>query len=184
MPPTLPLALTPADIEVASPAVLALDGTGCGENRTRRWRRAPRARPSTSLDPPSGPQRRFLKLGDFAFEKRDWKQAESAFNKAVRNSPMNANAARATMRLGDVQFAQARYEEAIKRYEEVLQVKEWKGELWPRSPLHGRREPEELRERKRKRMPTTSASTFFIPTIRSGRPKLICAAPRSPRSLA
>ena len=44
---------------------------------------------------------------------------------------MNATAARATIRLGDVQFAQAHYDEAIKRYEQVLQVKEWKGELWP-----------------------------------------------------
>ena len=44
---------------------------------------------------------------------------------------MNEVAARATMRLGDVKRIQGHFDEAVKRYEEVLQVKEWKGELWP-----------------------------------------------------
>jgi TolA-binding protein len=73
----------------------------------------------------------FLKLGNFAFNRRDWKQAETGFNKTIRSSPMTTVAARATMRLGDVKRTQGHFDEAIKRYEEVLQVKEWKGELWP-----------------------------------------------------
>ena len=46
---------------------------------------------------------------------------------------MNDVAARATMRLGDVKRVQGHFDEATKRYEEVLQVKEWKGELWPQA---------------------------------------------------
>ncbi len=94
------------------------------------WRRPPRrptrplrkAQARAAIDkfgPTQWTGEAFLRLGDFAFERRDWKQAETAFNKAIRNSPMNTTAARATIRLGDAQFAQAHYEEAIKRYQEV-----------------------------------------------------------------
>ena len=37
------------------------------------------------------------------------------------------------MRLGDVKRAQGHFDDAVKRYQEVLGVKEWKGELWPQA---------------------------------------------------
>jgi TolA-binding protein len=125
-----PSALTPADIEVASPAVLLWMAQVAAKTEPALAESAARAA-IDKFGPTQWTGEAFLRLGDFAFEKRDWKAAESAFTKAIRTSPMNENAARATIRSGDVQFAQARYDEAIKRYEEVLQVKEWKGELWP-----------------------------------------------------
>ena len=127
-----PSPLTPADIEVASPAVLLWITDVSAKMNPALAESAARA-VIDKFGPTQWTAEAFLKLGELAFDMRDWKRAESAFNKAVRNSPMNANAARATMRLGDVQFAQARFEEAIKRYEEVLQTKEWKGELWPQA---------------------------------------------------
>ena len=129
-PSATPPVLTSADIDLASPAVLlwmaqALEKTNptLGESAAR-----------TAIDkfgPTQWTGEAFLKLGNFAFDRRDWKQAETAFNKAIRTSPMNTIAARATMRLGDVKRTQGHFDEAVKRYEEVLQVKEWKGELWP-----------------------------------------------------
>ena len=123
-------ALTPADIEAASPAVLLWMAQVAAKDDPALAESAARAA-IERFGPTQWTGEAFLRLGDIAFERRDWKQAESAFNKAIRNSPANPIAARATIRLGDAQFAQARYDEAIKRYEEVLQVKEWKGELWP-----------------------------------------------------
>jgi TolA-binding protein len=118
------------DLEFASPAVLLWIAEVTAKSDRNLAENAARAA-IDKFGPTQWTADAFLKLGDLACEQRDWKRAESAFTKSIRNSPMNANAARATMRLGDVQFAQARYEEAIKHYEEVLQVKEWKGELWP-----------------------------------------------------
>ena len=128
--PDAPSALTPADIDAASPAVLLWIAEVSAKTDPALAESAARAT-IDKFGPTQWTAEAFLRLGDLAFEKREWKQAESAFNKTVRNSPMNATAARATIRLGDVQFAQAHYDEAIKSYEQVLQVKEWKGELWP-----------------------------------------------------
>ena len=128
--PGVPSAFTPADIEAASPAVLLWMAQAAAKTNPALAESAARAA-IDKFGPTQWTGEAFLRLGDFAFERRDWKQAETAFNKAIRNSPMNTTAARATIRLGDAQFAQAHYEEAIKRYQEVLQVKEWKGELWP-----------------------------------------------------
>jgi tetratricopeptide (TPR) repeat protein len=128
--PDAPSALTSADIELASPAVLLWMAQVAAKTDPALAESAARAA-IDKFGPTQWTGEAFLRLGNFAFEKKDWKQAESAFNKAIRNSPMNTTAARATIRLGDAQFAQARYDEAIKHYEEVLQVKEWKGELWP-----------------------------------------------------
>jgi tetratricopeptide (TPR) repeat protein len=127
-----PLALTSADIEFASPAVLLWIAQVTATTDTLLAESAARLA-IDKFGPTQWTAEAFLRLGELAFEKRDWKRAESAFNKSIRNSPMNASASRATMRLGDVHFAQARYEEAIKRYEEILQVKEWKGEIWPQA---------------------------------------------------
>ena len=128
--PDAPSALTPADIELASPAVLLWMAEVAAKTDPALAESAARAA-IDKFGPTQWTGEAFLRLGNFAFEKRDWNQAESAFNNAIKSSPMNMTAARAMIRLGDAQFAQARYDEAIKRYEQVLQVKEWKGELWP-----------------------------------------------------
>jgi TolA-binding protein len=128
--PDNPSALSAADIDLASPAVLLWIAQVSAKTDPALAESAARAA-IKKFGPTQWTAEAFLRLGDLAFEKRDWKAAESAFTNTVKTSPMNENAARATIRLGDVQFAQARYDEAIKRYEEILRVKEWKGELWP-----------------------------------------------------
>jgi TolA-binding protein len=128
--PDAPSVLAPADIALASPAVLLWMAQGAAKTDPALAESAARAA-IDNFGPTQWTGEAFLRLGNFAFEKRDWNQAESAFNNAIKSSPMNMTAARAMIRLGDVQFAEARYDEAIKRYEQVLQVKEWKGELWP-----------------------------------------------------
>ncbi|HEY5743702.1 MAG TPA: tetratricopeptide repeat protein, partial [Terrimicrobiaceae bacterium] len=125
-----PPELTSADVELASPAVLLWMAQILEKTNPTFGESASRA----VIDKFGATQwtgEAFLRLGNFAFLRRDWKQAETAFNKAIRTSPMNTIAARATLRLGDVKRAQGDFDEAVKRYEEVLQVKEWKGELWP-----------------------------------------------------
>jgi TolA-binding protein len=128
--PDQPSALTSADIAYGSPAVLLWMAQVAAKTDPALAESAARAA-IKNFGPTQWTGEAFLRLGDFAFEKRDWKAAESAFTNTIKTSPMNENAARATIRLGDVHFAQARYDEAIARYEEVLRVKEWKGELWP-----------------------------------------------------
>jgi TolA-binding protein len=129
-PSAIPPVLTPADVDVASPAVLLWMAQVLEKTNPTLGESAARAA-IDKFGPTQWTGEAFLKLGNFAFARRDWKQAETAFNKAIRTSPMNTVAARATMRLGDVKRAQGHFDEAIKRYEEVLQVKEWKGDLWP-----------------------------------------------------
>ena len=129
-PSAAPPVLTFADIELASPAVLLWMAQVVEKINPALGESASRAA-IDKFGPTQWTGEAFLKLGNFAFERRDWKQAETAFNKAIRTSPMNTVAARATMRLGDVKRAQGHFDEAIKRYEEVLQVKEWRGDLWP-----------------------------------------------------
>ncbi len=129
-PTATPPVLSTTDIEVASPAVLLWMAQVLEKTNPTLGESASRAT-IDKFGPTQWTGEAFLKLGNFAFERRDWKQAESAFNKAIRTSPMNTVAARASMRLGDVKRVQGYFDEAIKRYEEVLQVKEWKGELWP-----------------------------------------------------
>ena len=129
-PSTPPPTLTQADIELVSPAVLLWMAQVVEKTDPALGESASRA-VIDKFGPTQWTGEAFLKLGNFAFERRDWKQAESAFNKAIRTSPMNTVAARATMRLADVKRAQGHFDEAVKRYEEVLQVKEWKGDLWP-----------------------------------------------------
>ncbi|HVQ20962.1 MAG TPA: tetratricopeptide repeat protein [Terrimicrobiaceae bacterium] len=121
---------TPADVEAGSPAVLLWIAQVASRSDPALAESAARAT-IDKFGPTQWTGEAFLRLGDLAFEKRNWKQAETAYNKALTNSPMNEIAARATMRQGDAQFAQAHYDEAIKRYEAVLQVKEWKGPAWP-----------------------------------------------------
>jgi tetratricopeptide (TPR) repeat protein len=121
---------TPADVEAGSPAVLLWIAQVASRADPALAESAARAT-IDKFGPTQWTGEAFLRLGDLAFEKRNWKQAETAYNKALTNSPMNEIAARATMRQGDAQFAQAHYDEAIKRYEAVLQVKEWKGPAWP-----------------------------------------------------
>jgi TolA-binding protein len=129
-PSATPPVLTAADIELGSPAVLLWMAQVLEKTNPTLGERASRAA-IDKFGPTQWTGEAFLRLGNFAFERRDWKQAEAGFNKAIRTSPMNEIAARATMRLGDVKRAQGHFDEAVKCYEEVLQVKEWKGELWP-----------------------------------------------------
>ena len=128
--PDGPPAITSADVPIASPAVLLWMAKLAEKSDPALAEKAARAA-IDNFGPTQWTAEAFLSLGNLAFEKRDWKRAESAFNKAVRSSPLDEKAARATMRLGDMRFAQGRYEEAIKFYEQILQIKEWKGELWP-----------------------------------------------------
>ena len=122
--------LTADDVPLASPAVLLWMAQVLEKTNPTLGESAARAA-IDNFGPTQWTGEAFLKLGNFAFERRDWKQAETGFNKAIRTSPMNTVAARATMRLGDVKRAEGHFDEAVKRYQEVLQVKEWKGELWP-----------------------------------------------------
>jgi tetratricopeptide (TPR) repeat protein len=125
-----PPVLTAADVPLASPAVLLWMSQVLEKLNPALAESAARAA-IDNFGPTQWTGEAFLKLANFAYERRDWQQAENGFNKAIRTSPMNTVAARATMRLGDVKRAQGHFEEAVKRYGEVLQVKEWKGELWP-----------------------------------------------------
>jgi TolA-binding protein len=125
-----PPVLSSADVSLGSPAVLLWMAQVLEKTNPTLGESAARAA-IDNFGPTQWTGEAFLRLGNFAFERRDWKQAETGFNKAIRTSPMNTVAARATMRLGDVKRTQGQFDEAIKRYEEVLQVKEWKGELWP-----------------------------------------------------
>jgi TolA-binding protein len=129
-PNATPPVITADDVPLASPAVLLWMAQVLEKTNPTLGESAARAA-IDNFGPTQWTGEAFLKLGNFAFERRDWKQAETGFNKAIRTSPMNTVAARATMRLGDVKRAQGHFEEAVKRYEEVLQIKEWKGELWP-----------------------------------------------------
>ena len=129
-PKAIPPAVSAEDVALASPAVLLWMAQVLEKTNPTLGESAARAA-IDNFGPTQWTGEAFLKLGNFAFDRCDWKQAETGFNKAIRTSPMNEVAARATMRLGDVKRAQGHFDEAIKRYEEVLQVKEWKGELWP-----------------------------------------------------
>ncbi|HEY5779208.1 MAG TPA: tetratricopeptide repeat protein [Terrimicrobiaceae bacterium] len=129
-PSATPPVLSAGDVELASPAVLLWMTQVLEKTNPTLGETASRAA-IDKFGPTQWTGEAFLKLGNFAFERRDWKEAEVGFNKAIRTSPMNEVAARATMRLGDVKRIQGHFDEAVKRYEEVLQVKEWKGELWP-----------------------------------------------------
>ncbi|HEY5952900.1 MAG TPA: tetratricopeptide repeat protein [Terrimicrobiaceae bacterium] len=122
--------LTAEDIPLVSPAVLLWMADVLAQTNPPLGEKAARAA-IDNFGPTQWTGEAFLKLGNFAFDRRDWKQAEGGFSKAIKTSPMNEVAARATMRLGDVKRTQGHFDEAAKRYGEVLQVKEWKGELWP-----------------------------------------------------
>jgi TolA-binding protein len=124
--------LSAEDIPLASPAVLLWMAEILEKTNPPLGESAARAA-IDNFGPTQWTGEAFFKLGNFAFDRRDWKQAETGFNKAIRTSPMNDVAARATMRLGDVKRVQGHFDEAVKRYQEVLQVKEWKGELWPQA---------------------------------------------------
>ena len=129
-PNATPPVLNGEDVALASPAVLLWMAQVLKTTNPTLGESAARAA-IDNFGPTQWSGEAFLKLGNFAFDRRDWKQAETGFNKSIRTSPMNEVAARATMRLGDLKRAQGHFDEAIKRYQEVLQVKEWKGELWP-----------------------------------------------------
>lgn len=75
----------------------------------------------------------WLQLARLAFAEMDWKSASEASEQARNIAPLDMTAAEATMLLGDISFAQKEYPTAIARYEEVLQVKDWRGALWPES---------------------------------------------------
>ncbi|HEY5811265.1 MAG TPA: tetratricopeptide repeat protein, partial [Terrimicrobiaceae bacterium] len=122
--------LSAADLELGSPAVLLWMAQVLETTNPALAEKAARA-VIEKFGSTQWTGEAFLKLGNFAYARKDWKEAEAAFNKAVRTSPMDTVAARATLRLGDVQRAQGNFDGAIKRYENLLQVKEWKGELWP-----------------------------------------------------
>jgi TolA-binding protein len=129
-PKATPPLLNVDDVALASPVVLLWMADIQAKTNPTLGETAARAA-IDNFGPTQWTGEAFFKLGNFAFQRRDWKQAEAGFNKAIRTSPMNDVAARATMRLGDIKRSQGHFDEAIKRYEEVLQVKEWKGELWP-----------------------------------------------------
>jgi TolA-binding protein len=131
-PKTIPPVLSAEDIPLASPAVLLWMADVLEKTNPPLGESAARAA-IDNFGPTQWTGEAFFKLGNFAFDRRDWKQAETGFNKAIRTSPMNDVAARATLRLGDVKRVQGHFDEAVKRYQEVLQVKEWKGELWPQA---------------------------------------------------
>ena len=89
------------------------------------------------------------------------------------------------MRLGDVKRAKEHFDEAInKRYQEVLQVKEWKGELWPQALYFL---GESLREQDKEKEAYAYFQRIYVsstPILRSGPPKPIFVAPRFPKSSA
>lgn len=61
----------------------------------------------------------------------DHRKAITFANRAIEAAPMAVTSAKAYKLKGDSLVAQKKYEEAIKEYESVLQVREWRGELWP-----------------------------------------------------
>jgi tetratricopeptide (TPR) repeat protein len=98
--PDAPSVLAPADIALASPAVLLWMAQGAAKTDPALAESAARAA-IDNFGPTQWTGEAFLRLGNFAFEKRDWNQAESAFNNAIKSSPMNMTAARAMIRRGD-----------------------------------------------------------------------------------
>ena len=121
--------LSSTDIDLANPAVLLWMAQAL-ERRIRRWEKAPHAPPSTSRAY-SMDRRGILSNSGISLSTAGLEASRNRIQQGDQNVSHEYVAARATMRLGDVKRAQGHFDEAIKRYEEVLQVKEWKGELWP-----------------------------------------------------
>ena len=139
--------LTAEDIPLASPAVLLWMADVLAQTNPSLGESAARAA-IDNFGPTQWTGEAFLKLGNFAFDRRDWKQAESGFSKAIKTSPMNEVAARATMRLGDVKRTQGHFDEAAKRYGEVSASQGMERRALAGSPLRHRRMPPRARQGK------------------------------------
>jgi tetratricopeptide (TPR) repeat protein len=128
-PKIIPPVLSAEDIPLASPAVLLWMADVLEKTNPTLGESAARAA-IDNFGPTQWTGEAFFKLGNFAFDRRDWKQAETGFNKAIRTSPMNDVAARAAC-VGRRQSARRELRRGDQTLREVLPVKEWKGELWP-----------------------------------------------------
>ena len=98
-PKATPPVLTAEDVALASPAVLLWMAEVLAKTNPTLGETAARAA-IDNFGPTQWTGEAFFKLGNFAFDRRDWKQAETGFNKAIRTSPMNDVAARATHAIG------------------------------------------------------------------------------------
>lgn len=71
----------------------------------------------------------WLRLGELAAARKDYPAALKAFGKSRDLAPLDA--AQAIKRMADCDLALKKFPEAIAHFQEVLQVKEWRGPLWP-----------------------------------------------------
>ncbi|MBN1673266.1 MAG: tetratricopeptide repeat protein [Kiritimatiellae bacterium] len=71
--------------------------------------------------------------GDLAVDEKRYDEAQTYFEEVAQRFATMPDAGYARKRLGDAYRLQGKCQEAIKEYNTVLSVKDWKGPLWPES---------------------------------------------------
>lgn len=76
-----------------------------------------------------------LALAEMRVKQGKIDEAMAMFDRVFRTVPTSVGAGLAVKRTADLLVEKGQHADAMKRYQEVLEVKEWRGELWPESLL-------------------------------------------------
>ncbi|HPA18016.1 MAG TPA: tetratricopeptide repeat protein [Verrucomicrobiae bacterium] len=126
------VSFTLEDVPIASPAVLVWAGEIFREKNPalaeRAYQRVTEAYGGTEWVEPA-----LLELGDIRVKQGRVDEALPMFERLVKLVATSRTAGVAMKRAADIYMEKGNYDEAIKRYSQVLEVKEWRGEVWPES---------------------------------------------------
>lgn len=125
-----PPAFNESDLEIASPAVLEWIGTSATDPLLAR---KALEKLTSDFGATQWAPRGWLALGDLLAAERQWEEARKAYLNARDLDPGDPRAGTAAIRAADMLRESGDLEGAVKGYEEVLQVREWRGPVWPKA---------------------------------------------------
>lgn len=126
------VSFTIEDIPVSSPAVLVWAGEIFREKNPTLAENAYQ-RVVDQFDGTEWIEPALLQLAETRAKQGQRDDALKMFERLVKLVPTSKTAGLAMKRAGDILMEKGEYEEASKRFQQVLEVKEWRGEIWPES---------------------------------------------------